>query len=242
MRISKSKFVAGVQCLKRLYLEVHQPELAGEQREATQAAIPQGREVGLVAQTAFPGGLTVDAGHKDLNAALIQSLQLIANPEAPAIFEAAFEHGDVLVRTDVLQRNTRLGHRLIEVKSATSVKRYYVYDVALQMHVLTGASVEIEQINLMHLNRDYGFDGKAHDVSKLFVIAEISKDDAVSAVRQEISPQGPNAARLLRPPIEFMRTSVRYFIALAELGEVCAKAGLQPVFSYIFLPCIAGTI
>ncbi len=32
MRISKSKFCAGVQCLKRLYLQVHQPELAAATR------------------------------------------------------------------------------------------------------------------------------------------------------------------------------------------------------------------
>ena len=30
MRISKTKFVAGCQCLKRLYLQVHDPELAAE--------------------------------------------------------------------------------------------------------------------------------------------------------------------------------------------------------------------
>ena len=30
MKISKSKFVAGVQCLKRLYFQVHQPELAAQ--------------------------------------------------------------------------------------------------------------------------------------------------------------------------------------------------------------------
>ena len=30
MNISKSKFVAGCQCLKRLYWQVHEPELAGE--------------------------------------------------------------------------------------------------------------------------------------------------------------------------------------------------------------------
>lgn len=29
-QLSKSKFVAGVQCLKRLYLQVHLPELATE--------------------------------------------------------------------------------------------------------------------------------------------------------------------------------------------------------------------
>jgi hypothetical protein len=33
IRISKSNFVAGIQCLKRLYLQVHQPEL-GEAADA----------------------------------------------------------------------------------------------------------------------------------------------------------------------------------------------------------------
>ena len=30
MKLSKSRFVAGVQCLKRLYWQVHEPELAAE--------------------------------------------------------------------------------------------------------------------------------------------------------------------------------------------------------------------
>ena len=50
MRISKSKFVAGVQCLKRLYLQVYEPELAAELDEAKISVIGQGQEVGLVAQ------------------------------------------------------------------------------------------------------------------------------------------------------------------------------------------------
>jgi hypothetical protein len=63
MRISKSKFVAGVKCLKRLYLHFHQPELAGELDETSRTVIEQGHEVGLVAQRAFPGGVTVDADY-----------------------------------------------------------------------------------------------------------------------------------------------------------------------------------
>jgi hypothetical protein len=37
VRISKSKFVAGVQCLKRLYWQVHQPELAAAPDAAVEA-------------------------------------------------------------------------------------------------------------------------------------------------------------------------------------------------------------
>jgi hypothetical protein len=68
MWLSKSRFVAGLQCLKRLYLEVHQPELAGELDEQSMAVIEQGQEVGRWAQKAFPGGVLVEAGREELSA------------------------------------------------------------------------------------------------------------------------------------------------------------------------------
>jgi hypothetical protein len=42
IRISKSKFVAGIQCLKRLYFQVHQPELAEEADEGQESRLEQG--------------------------------------------------------------------------------------------------------------------------------------------------------------------------------------------------------
>jgi hypothetical protein len=48
--ISKSRFLAGRQCLKRLYFEVHQPDLAAEPDGAAEAIMDQGREVGLLAR------------------------------------------------------------------------------------------------------------------------------------------------------------------------------------------------
>ncbi len=57
IRISKSKFVAGIQCLKRLYFQVHQPELAEEEDEGQESRLEQGQAVGLLAQRRFPGGV-----------------------------------------------------------------------------------------------------------------------------------------------------------------------------------------
>ena len=62
VRLSKSKFVAGVQCLKRLYLQIYQPELAGEIDDEQESRFEQGHEVGRLAQSSFPGGVLVDAG------------------------------------------------------------------------------------------------------------------------------------------------------------------------------------
>lgn len=76
--LSKSKFVAGIQCLKRLYLEVHAPDLAEDLDEATEAILSQGQEVGLLAQRAFPGGVAVQSGHDELDKALARTQELIA--------------------------------------------------------------------------------------------------------------------------------------------------------------------
>src|SRR5437764_970866 len=114
--ISKSKFVAGVQCLKRLYLIVHEPELAAEPNASDYAIIDQGREVGLLARELFPGGVEVN-GSSRLEQAIRTTQELIANPEVPGIFEGAFENGGLFVRVDVLQRRRDGRWRLIEVKS-----------------------------------------------------------------------------------------------------------------------------
>ncbi len=198
MRISKSKFVAGIQCLKRLYFQVHQPELATGSTEATEAVMEQGHQVGLVAQKAFLGGVLVAADHEHLDGAIRITRELVGNAEVPAIFEATFEYGGVLVRTDVLERRSRTSHRLIEVKSATGQKPHYAYDIGIQKYVLSGAGVNLEGTRLMHLNRDYVFDGQEYDVSRLFVIAEVPQEQTIGDV--EVSTRVENQLRVLGQP------------------------------------------
>jgi hypothetical protein len=57
--ISKSNYVAGVQCLKRLYWQVHEPGLAQELDASDQGIMEQGLEVGMLARQLFPGGIDV---------------------------------------------------------------------------------------------------------------------------------------------------------------------------------------
>jgi predicted RecB family nuclease len=198
MKVSKSKFVAGVQCLKRLYFQVHRPELATGSTEATEAVMEQGQQVGQVAQEAFPGGVLVAADHEHLGDAIRITRELVSNPEVPAIFEATFECGGVLVRTDVLERRSRASYRLIEVKSATGPKPHYAYDIGIQKHVLLGAGVNLEGTRLIHLNREYVFDGREYDVSRLFVVAEIPKEQTISDA--EISSRVEDQLRVLGQP------------------------------------------
>ena len=174
--LSKSKFVAGVQCLKRLYWQVYQPDLAAETDDQTQFIMDQGNAVGIEAQKAFPGGVLVEADHQHVREALEETAQLMANPQVPAVFEAALEHDGVLVRVDILERQPRNRWRLVEVKASTQLKDHYRYDVAIQRHVASGAGLKIASAFLMHLNSDYIYDGKRYEPDKLFVLEDLTAE------------------------------------------------------------------
>jgi hypothetical protein len=125
MLITKSKFLAGNQCLKRLYWIVHSPELAAQADESDQSIIEEGREVGLLARQMFPGGVAVES--RDREQAIRATGELIANPEVPAIFEGAFEYRDVFVRVDILHRpSSRVGSTRFSGGSGTCYKSYAI--------------------------------------------------------------------------------------------------------------------
>jgi predicted RecB family nuclease len=193
MLITKSRFAAGVQCLKRLYFIVHSPELAAQPDESGQAIIDQGREVGLLAQQMFPGGVVVDS--KDREQAIRMTRELIANREVPAIFEGAFEHRDVFVRVDILQRRRDQRWRLIEVKSTTEVKDHHLADVAIQHRVVSRSGVDLAASCLAHVNRAYAYEGGPIDVDRFFKIVNLTRQ--VEKLQPEITAQLRSEFRVL---------------------------------------------
>ena len=173
IRISKSKFCAGVQCLKRLYLQVHQPELATEPDGATEAIIQQGQEVGMLARRLFPGG--VEVCERSLDQAIRTTRELVANPEIPAIFEGVFEHGGVLVKVDILHRRRDGRWRLIEVKSTSDVKDHHYEDVAIQYRVVSRSGLDLASACLAHVNRGYIYPGGEIDPRRFFRIRNLTR-------------------------------------------------------------------
>jgi hypothetical protein len=57
MRISKSGYIAGVQCLKRL--AVHKPEMQRRTEGSDEGIIKHERQVGLLSRQLFAGGVKV---------------------------------------------------------------------------------------------------------------------------------------------------------------------------------------
>jgi len=195
-RISKSKFVAGCQCLKRLYLQVHEPGLTAEPDAAADAIIEQGREVGLLARKLFPGGIEVCS--TGLDQAIRTTRELVANHAVPAIFEGVFEHDGVLVRVDVLQRCKDERWRLIEVKSTTDVKDHHLEDVAIQHRVVSRSGVDLAASCLAHVSRDYVYEGGTIDASRFFRIRNLTRQ--VEKLQPELTVQLRSEIRVLAMP------------------------------------------
>jgi predicted RecB family nuclease len=188
MRLTKSKFIAGEQCLKRLYLLAHEPELGTQPVESDESIIEQGRQVGLLAQQMFPGGVTVECANRE--AAIRETRELMDNLEIPAIFEGAFEHRGVFVRVDILQRRRDQRWRLIEVKSTVDVKDHHFADVAIQHRVVSRSGIDLAASCLAHVNREYVYRAGGIDVHHFFRIKNLT------GRVEKLQPKLPSMLRL----------------------------------------------
>ncbi|HWF61183.1 MAG TPA: DUF2779 domain-containing protein [Nitrospira sp.] len=189
LRLSKSKYLSGLQCHKRLYLEIYQPALATPPDASTQAILDMGTEIGILAQQRFRGGVLVKAGFRQREAAIAETAALLQDSGISVIFEAAFEHEGVLVRVDILERvqngdGESSVWRLIEVKSSTRVKDVHLDDLSIQSHVVQGAGLRLDATCLMHIDTGYFYRGGEVDLKALFSIEDVS--EAVTNRRERV--------------------------------------------------------
>lgn len=198
-RLSKSRYCAGLQCVKQLWWRVHEPdapELVAA--PALQAVFDRGHRVGELARERFPGGVLVDGEYWEVREKVEKTRRAIAGG-APAIFEAAFVEHDVFVAVDVLERQGS-AWALAEVKSTLGVKAAHLPDVAIQLHVLRAAGLDVARAEVMHLNRDCRFP----DLSNLFARADVTTqaEALLPAVPAEVQRMQAALAGTL-PSVEF---------------------------------------
>jgi len=183
--LTKGPFLSGWHCLRRLWLDVHRPDLLPPLNEVEEARIETGRRVGELARERFKGTLLFTP-NQSFDAAVKGTQHLLDDPSVSAPCEAAFLHDGVAVRTDILTRNGRAGWDLIEVKSTSSAKDEHVLDVAIQLHVLRGTGLHVENACLLHINGDYVYEGGAYDLEELFSLVDVT--DEIEEVLPEIPP------------------------------------------------------
>src|SRR5262245_57062895 len=151
-RLSKSRYLHGLQCLKQLWWRVHEPdayELVPSLE--TRARFTEGHRVGELARRRFPGGIMITTAPHDDLAARVEATRHALAAGAPVLYEASFFAANTYVAVDVLERLER-GFVLIEVKSSTEVRGEHLEDVAVQTLVLRQSGVDITRMEVMHLD------------------------------------------------------------------------------------------
>jgi hypothetical protein len=179
--LSKTRYLAGLQCPLRLWFTCYNPELASKTSPVKQALFDTGHQVGVLATGLFPGGVLIGEDHLHHEEAVQTTLRAMGDPRIKAIYEAGFFCDGVRVRADILDRLENGDWNLIEVKSSTKVKEEHIPDVGIQYYVLTDAGVEIDRVFLMHLNNQYVYDSNELDLRDLFTSFDLTDE----ALRQK---------------------------------------------------------
>src|SRR5438094_41620 len=149
LRLSKSRYLSGLQCHKQLWWRVHEPE-APElvPTRGQENLFAQGKEVGARARAQVPGGELIDLPFYEYDNKVAATREAL-NRGLPAIYEAWFLAEDTYAGVDILARDPGAGgggrgHVVIEVKASNSRKPEHLPDAAVQVHLLPRAGLQVE--------------------------------------------------------------------------------------------------
>lgn len=180
--ISKSRYLSGYQCLKKLYIEKHHPDMKPAVSLTRQALFDQGTAVGELARRYFAGGQdATPESYYDFGPSIANTARWIEGKE-PVIYEAAFQSDGVLAALDILVLSNG-DYLAVEVKSTTEVKDYHVIDGSLQYWVMRECGITPDKFYLMHINNKYVRQGDL-DIEQLFTLTDIT--DQVKALQDEV--------------------------------------------------------
>lgn len=162
--LSKSKIIGFRQCPKRLWLEIHRPELA-EYDDAAKKAFAIGHQVGAIAHKIFDPygkGILLDAQTQGYEVVFNKTQELIKSSDPKPIFEAGFNACGALAFADIMEptSNSNKSWHMVEVKSAASVKDYYLDDTAIQSYVAIKSGVPLESISVAHIDSKWVYPGQ----------------------------------------------------------------------------------
>lgn len=172
VRLSKTKYLNGLQCKKLLWYIYNEPDAIPEPDEATQAIFDQGHLVGDYAKKLFPTGVEVDHT-KSFEVGLRSTKELILR--RVSIFEAALTYKHCYARADILEPVNDDEWNIIEVKSSTDIKDVNYDDIGFQYYLYSEAGLKINKCYLMCIDNTYIRNGDI-EPDKLFKKIDVTDE------------------------------------------------------------------
>ncbi|MFN5493193.1 MAG: DUF2779 domain-containing protein [Bacteroidota bacterium] len=171
--ISKSRFVSGVQCEKKLYFDIFRKDLKPPLNEEQLRLFSSGNEVGVLAQQVFPNGKDATFEMNGNWSVALGKTKEWLQGESKTIYEATFSHSKVFAALDIMHRHEN-ELWAIEVKSSTEVKDYHITDASFQYWVMKKCDVNPDRFFIMHINNGYVKKGKINP-KELFTLTDITE-------------------------------------------------------------------
>ena len=176
-KLSKSTFIRGLQCDKSLYLYKKHYKLKDPISSTLQAVFDQGNQIGILAQSLFPGGVdSSPSSHFRMMEGVAKTKEFLESGKS-IIYEATFTYNEVLAALDILVKDDE-GWKAYEVKSSTSVSKTYVKDAAIQYYTIINSGIDLVDISIIHINNNYILDGNLN-IDELFTIESV-KDEVLA--------------------------------------------------------------
>lgn len=167
--LTKSKYLAGLQCDKLLWNLLNKPEIIPPPSDDALARMSAGSEIGVLATKMFPEGVDLSVFDFDLNL----SETKIALNAGKTIFEAGFKVDNLFARIDILCPNEDGSVDIIEVKSSNKIKEENIHDVSFQKYVLEQTGLNVDACFICHVNKEFIKEGDI-DLEEFFVIEEVT--------------------------------------------------------------------
>lgn len=179
--ISKKALLKGLNCSREFWLSIQNFPVIIEKNEETYDPFQVTKKTAF---QLFTGGILVEG--KDLKERASQTIELLKKKEDIILFEPVFFYENIILIIDILVKNKN-SFFLYEVKSSTSIKKEYSYDLAIQDFILSCLGYQPNQLFLVHIQGNYVKKGEI-DIHKLFVIEELTElaREKIQEIRKRI--------------------------------------------------------
>ena len=207
-RLTKSKFIRGLQCEKALYLDVYKPQLAYYPPE-TLERFRKGRDFEAKVKSLFPNAIDVSRQlGRQIGKYPELTATLLAQSGEVNLYEAGFVHNEVLVLADVVHKDADGNIAVYEIKNSLSVKDVFRRDVNIQHYVIS------------------------HCIEKLSSFSIIYNDGNDELLYEDLLDDARKAEPLIARQVERMKEVLQGMEPSAEPGEQCSAPYECPYLRY----------
>lgn len=182
--LSKTNYLSYRDCKKNTWYKIHQPNIYSQfpLSEFDKLIMETGNEVESIARQLFPEGkLITEYGEEGQKV----THEYMSKKE-PILFQPVFIIDGFQAAVDVLKFNPKTNsYSIYEIKSTNDVEqKLHPYDLAFQVNLLRRCGLNVDSINLIHLNSEYIRHGNL-DIETLFKVVDLTEE--INGLCEEVS-------------------------------------------------------